>query len=208
MSLTLIVPPAIEPVSLYEMKLQCGLSPFEDTDQLREQTLADDLRASIVAARQDCENLTGRAFITQTWQMTLSRFPRSGDEYQIHDRFDIPIPLPKFGKLVSFTFVDETQTVQDMMTTGGWGYQLVQGGDFQPARLRPPVLRSWPVTYFDQADAVVIQFTCGYGDTIGSVPLAIRNAIKVNAKWMYEGCRGDQPKAVRSLLNSYMNTIA
>ena len=208
MSLELITPPALEPVTLSEMKLQCGFGPMEDTDQLREATLAEELRDAITSARQDCENITGRAFITQTWALKLDVFPHPGAEYLVHDRLDIELPIPKFAALSSFIYLDTTGAPQDMLAADSWGFQIAGGGDTQPARLRPPALRGWPITQWDTANAVTITYTCGYGDTPAAVPRAIRNAIKVQAKWLYEGAIGPKPTAIASLLSDYMNLIA
>ena len=207
MSLTLITPPAIEPVSLYEMKLQCGFSPVEDTDKVRSEMLATQLRSAISAARLDCENITGRAFITQAWTLTRDRFPGFTDEYLIENRLDIGLPMPKFGTLTAFTYIDYAGVLQDNMLTGAWGYQLVAGGDTRQARLRPPVGRGWPNTQWNVANAVTISFTCGYGATALSVPATIRQAIKLNAQWFYDGCEGPQPPSVKALLSIDQNLL-
>ena len=208
MSLTLITGPALEPVTLSEMKLQCGFGPMEDTDQFREQTLAEQLRSAVAASRAHCENVTGRAFITQTWQLTLNRFPHPSSEYQIDQSLDIDLPVPKFLSLLSFTYIDVFLVTQDMMAATGWGYQLVMGGDTRPARLRPPLNFYWPFTRWGIADSVAITFTAGYGPTVDTVPAAIRNAIKIHAKWLFEGAVGNPPPAVDSLLSLYQNLIA
>ena len=208
MSLMLITAPAVEPVSLSEMKLQCGFGPMEDSDQLREQTLAEQLREAIIAARQYVENETARALITQTWTLTLDRFPRWRGEYSGRHRQDIPLPLPKFQTLNAFTYTDLTGVVQDMTAPGGWGYQLVSGGDTRPAYLRPPVFLSWPPTEYTAADAVSITFTCGYGDTAASVPLPLRSAIKLIAQHLFENRPGPYPPAINLFLSNYCNLIA
>ncbi len=204
MSLTLIAAPALEPVTLNEMKLQCGFGPMEDTDQLREETLAEQLRDAIATARQDCENITSRALITQTWQLTLDQFPFQGSDYQVRHGHDIELPFPKFDALTAFTYLDTAGVQQDMLVSASWGYQLVSGGDTRTARLRPPVGRGWPPTQWWTADAVAITFTCGYGSAAAFVPKPIRNAIKIQAKWLFEGAVGPKPTAIANLLSDYI----
>jgi hypothetical protein len=181
-SFTLITPPAIEPVSLYEMKLQCGFGPLEDTDKVRGEILADQLRPAIAAARADCENITGRAFVTQSWKLTLDHFPRYSDEYRIPNRLDIGLPMPKFGSLTAFTYIDYAGVLQDNTLPLAWGYQLVSGGDTRQARLRPPVFMGWPWTLWHVADAVSITFKCGYGGPV-TVTTAAASAILTGPVW-------------------------
>jgi len=66
MSLTIVTPPAEEPVTLTEAKnhLRVDLS---DDDSL--------ISALIVAAREHAEAITRRAFITQTLKLSLDAFP-------------------------------------------------------------------------------------------------------------------------------------
>ena len=208
MSLTLITAPAVEPVTLSEMKIQCGFGPVEDTDELRSQVLAEDLRDAIRTAREHVENVLARALITQTWTLTLDRFPTPGPLYTGHGRFDIVIPLPTFQALNAFTYLDTGGNLQDMTAVDGWGYQLVSGGDTQPARLRPPVYLFWPPTEYTAADSVSLTFTCGYGDTPQSVPTAIRRAIRLVAQHIFENRPGAFPEAIDMLLTPYINTIA
>ncbi|MDP9039834.1 MAG: hypothetical protein M3O02_11280 [Acidobacteriota bacterium] len=207
MSLHLVTPPAVLPVTLSELKLQLGFGPMEDTDQLREQIVAEQIRPAITAATDQCEAICARAFITQTWRMTLDGFPRWHERYEIEHRNDITIPLPTFQTLDAFTYIDPTGTVQDVMAAGGWGYQLVSGGDRQTARLRPKVAEPWPFTLVEQADAVAITFTCGFGDTPGAVPYAVRAAVKLCAEWIYNGSKGIQPPAIAALLSPYVIDI-
>jgi uncharacterized phiE125 gp8 family phage protein len=206
-SLQLITAPALEPITLSEMKIQCGLGPMEDSDQLREQILAEQLRPAMASAREQCEAMCARAFITQTWQMTLDRFPRWKEEYEVHHRLDIRLPLPTFQELVSFTYLDYSGTEQDMMVTGSWGYQLVKGGDTRMERIRPPAGRGWPITEWQSPDAVTISFNCGFGDMPADVPHAVRTAVEIMAQWIYEGCKGAQPQAIQALLTPYIIDI-
>ena len=75
MGLKLITPPAIEPVSLPEIKQHLRI----DSD-LEDALLLD----FITAAREYCESYQNRVFITQTWDLFLDDFPDSP--------FKIPLP--------------------------------------------------------------------------------------------------------------------
>ena len=74
MGLQLVTPPAAEPVSLSEAKEH---SRITGTDE-------DDLITTFIeAAREYCEEYQNRAYITQTWDLSLDEFP------------DSPYSLPK-----------------------------------------------------------------------------------------------------------------
>ena len=66
MSLELIMPPAVEPITLAEAKDQIGLSPLEDTDPQAERMIATRIRRYITSARSDIETRLARAIITQS----------------------------------------------------------------------------------------------------------------------------------------------
>ncbi|HEY0282981.1 MAG TPA: head-tail connector protein, partial [Rhizomicrobium sp.] len=76
MSLTLVTPPAAEPVTLAEAKAH-----------LKVDTSADDalITSLIVAARARAEWHSGCAFVTQSWTLWLDAWPRNGL---------VEIPLP------------------------------------------------------------------------------------------------------------------
>ena len=75
LSLNLVTPPATEPITLYQAKLQCGFGPMEDSDRVKQAILADQLRPFIKAARLTAENYMNRAIYSQTWTRTLDHFP-------------------------------------------------------------------------------------------------------------------------------------
>lgn len=162
MGLQLITAPAVEPVDVAEAMLQLGLGSPSDTD-LNDQLTAQ-LTGLVKAARRRCENITGRAFITQRWKYTLNRFPRRHGDYYEPLVHDIPMPLPNFQGLDAFTYIDVGGVVQDNMAQGAWGYQIVSGGDTRPAKIRPPYLQGWPPTQFHIADPVSFTYLCGYGN--------------------------------------------
>ncbi len=150
MSLTLITPPAAEPVTLTEAKAH-----------LKVDTAADDtLIASLVtAARARAEWHTGRAFVTQSWTLWLDAWPQNGL---------VEIPLPPLQDVTQVTVyaLDDTPSVLDPSV-----YQLDAAS--APARLlrkgeAPAKLRA--------VNAVEIEFTAGYGGA-STVPQAIKQAI-------------------------------
>jgi len=183
----LMTPPAVEPVTLADFKAHAKIDDASD-DVL--------IGALLCGARQWCEHYTRRAFITQSWTLSVSKTP-DGDR----------IPLPR-APLLSVSAVRLFNDA-DQMTIWSADHYYVQG-DSEPACL---VLRNgadWPV--FDRAaDSLHIEYVAGYGPSADDVPEAIRLAIKQLALHWYE-FRGESivasgmaqpPLTVEALLNPY-----
>ena len=162
MSLTLIVPPAIEPVSLAEMRAQCRI---DDADTSEDALLA----IYITAARMAAEHELQRALIFKTWELHLDAFPAA----------EISLGMAMASSVLSVQYIDTTGTLQalspelyslDASTAPGW--------------LLPADDTSWPTTD-DVANAVRVQFVAGFGATADSVPANVRAWILVTAATLY-----------------------
>jgi uncharacterized phiE125 gp8 family phage protein len=209
MSIVLITPPTVEPVTLADLKSQLGLSPTQDTDHVQSDMLSKRLRRFIAVARAECENITRRVFITQTWQLWLDGWPHREQEYNYNRKHYPSILLPKqpFQSIASFTYIDPTGTSQDM---AAYGYQTDPGGETQPARLTPPFEQPWPLVR-RVPNNISIEFICGYGDTGSTVPPPIIQAILFLAQFYEEnGASVDLPvpRVVKNLLDPYCNYVS
>lgn len=144
MTLKLITPPAIEPVTLAEAKahLRCG----DDEDSL--------ITALIQTAREECEHRTERSLITQTWERVLDFFPP----------VEIELGRPPVQSIVSITYYDAAGALQTMDSAD---YSL--DVDLKPGWVSPAYGTVWPNTY-DMPNAVRVRFLAGYGDTAADVP--------------------------------------
>src|SRR5215469_16680870 len=89
-SFSLVTPPAVEPVLLADAKGQARIDTTDDD------TLVTNL---ITGARQWAERYTGRAFITQTWQMALDLWPGIDDAYWWDGMRQGPVTGPLAGPL-------------------------------------------------------------------------------------------------------------
>jgi hypothetical protein len=187
----LIAPPASEPVTLAEVKLQLGMGPVEDSTREASMILADKLRPFMLAARRECENYCRRVFITQRWLLRQDGFPGGDFEYSKRHP-EILLPKPPFQSIDFFKYVDVSGVVQTLPldTTYGngslqYGYQLRRGTQTQPARLLPSWARPWPPSR-RVPSSVMIQFRCGYGQpitcsmTAASAVLTVVSGIKFN----------------------------
>lgn len=155
MALRLITAPTVEPVSLAEMKADLRVD-YSDQD--------DVISSYITAARIQFERLTGRAFVTQTWEAVFDAF---GCREVALDR-------------------EPVLSVQSVKYDGPDGYeQTLDAGSYDLDNVREPAWvisagGSWPST-MDAVNAVRIRFEAGYGDP-EDVPMPIRQAIKLQVR--------------------------
>jgi uncharacterized phiE125 gp8 family phage protein len=170
MPIKLITRPAAEPVTLADLKSQLGLSPAQDTDQLQSDLLSKRLRRLLAAARAECENLTRRVFVTQTWQQRLNNWPHRDPRYDEHFSTPLVLPKPPFQSVSSFTYVDTQGNPQDMFA---YGFQVDNGSETQPGYLTPPFAQPWPPLRMVPSN-VQVTFRCGYGGpvTVSTSPAA------------------------------------
>jgi uncharacterized phiE125 gp8 family phage protein len=168
MSLQLITPPAIEPVTLDDTKLHLKVDTSDD-DAL--------ITRLITAARARAEWHTGRALNTQSWILWLDCWPQCGI---------IEIPLPPLQSVTSVTLYapDDSATVVDPAT-----YQVDAAS--APARLtlKSTVL---PPANLRAINSVAIAFSAGYGDAADDAPAGFRAAILELIAFLYEH-RGEAP---------------
>src|SRR3569833_612823 len=108
----LIAPPASEPVTLAEVKLQLGFGPVEDSTRESASILNDKLRRFILAARRECESYTRRVFITQRWLLRLDGFPGKDWRYNWNGYPAIPLLPPPFQSVDFLKYVDTAGAVQ------------------------------------------------------------------------------------------------
>lgn len=148
--------PASEPVTLAEARIACDLWADESAHD-------DHLTILIAAARRLIEERTGLALITQTWRLTLDRFPVGEDH----------LYLPR-APLQSVSSVTYTDTAGDSQTWDSDDY--IVSTDHRPGRISPAFGQVWP-TARDQADAVAITYIAGYGDAASDVPNLARHAV-------------------------------
>ncbi len=162
MSLTLIQPPAVEPVSIAIARLQCHVDGT-DEDEL--------LSIYIGAARAQAEALTGRALIDQTWQQTLDAFPVEG----------IQLLKPPVSSIPSVTYVDANGAVQTLSSAG---YALDSAAS-PSGWLLPADGTTWPATD-DVVNAVRVQMRCGYGPAATDVPAPLRQWMLRTIAYFYD----------------------
>jgi uncharacterized phiE125 gp8 family phage protein len=150
------------------------------------------LAGMITAARQAIETRCWRAFLTSTWEYTITEFP-----WRVWP-LDVPyitIPNPPLQNIVSLTYVDSTGSYVVMGTTS---YGVKTG---TPGLVWPAYGTRWPVAR-NQPMAVALRYVAGYG-LADAVNQSTKIAILLMLTHLYEN-RGDTeakiPTAIDTLL--------
>jgi uncharacterized phiE125 gp8 family phage protein len=147
MGLKRTVPPdvGLTVVSLEEARTHLRLPPGDGS-------LDSEVTTLVKTATEIFEEATWRALLTQTWRLTLNRFP-----------CEIVVPRPPLQQITSIQYVDEDGVLQ---TLAAGGYLVA--ADAEPATITPAYGEVWPTTR-----------CAGYGDTPASIPEGVRQAIKL-----------------------------
>ena len=179
MGLTLTSAPAVEPVTLKQLKEHLRIYDTEDHDV--------ELTALIKEARQFIENQTGRALITQTWTYKLDGFDTN-----------MNIPRPPLQSITSIQYQDASDATQTLASSN---YSV--DTDSEPGRVVQAPDGTYPSTY-DDINVVTVTFVAGYGSTASDVPETLKRAIKLRAEELW-----DMPTAAyaTALENAYMSAI-
>ena len=185
MSLTLVTPPPVEPVTLEEarqhLRLDADGSPASHPD--------DDLVNGLIqAAREWAESYTRRAFVEQTWKLTLNRFPQAKWEvprgWQNERQQPIELPLPPLRSVASVTYTDSDGASQTW-DSSKWTTHKPDGPRAMPGHIRPVHDETYPTNVLDAPDVVTVEFTAGYAadssptDYRANIPESIKAAMKL-----------------------------
>jgi uncharacterized phiE125 gp8 family phage protein len=174
-------PPAIEPVTLEEVKLWGRIDGSEEDDIL------DSLISTV---RENMELYLGRALISQTLTMYLDYWPGN----------IVKLPRPPLISVTSISTLDESDaaTIYDsdnyyLMTNAVPGEIIIkQGVEF-------------PYNYDRDRGGFKIIWVAGYGALASNVPATIRDAIK---QWVVDSfdnrvVSSDPPDSMRKKLMSF-----
>lgn len=161
MSLKLISPATLLAVDLQSAKAHLRVTQ-SDEDAL--------ITAMITAATETAEQITGRAIMPQTWELTLDAFPEAFELTRI--------------PAVSVTSLKYTSEAGVLTTMDGAAYTLNAADDYGFALVEPAYGTEWP-TARDQTGTVALRFTAGYANA-AAVPEGIKSWIKLTVSTMYE----------------------
>lgn len=201
MTLALVTPPAVEPLTATQVRTRLGLGA-----EIADATIT----AWITAERQRLDGADGalnRALITQTWDYVLDGFPTwsarpagearrpyggYGDSGFVYEQA-IYLPLPPLQSVTSITYLDGNGVTQTVDPTT---YRVIRG---EPARIVPSAGNAWPSTGYTSGypgvyefGDVTVRFVCGYGSSGANVPEAILSAIVLRVA-MHNGLSSQNP---------------
>lgn len=191
----LTTPPATALLTADEAKAQCRI------DDDAEDTYIGSL---IARATKHCEEICKRAFITQTWTLTMDGW---------HDRRYwscgmIYVPRPPLIAVTSASYVDDNGTTQTLAAD-----QYRVDASSQPGRIEPAYNVTWP-TLRSVVASVTIVHTAGYG-AASAVPEDIKHAVLMlvahwhrNREAVLTGTISKEVEfALSSLLGPYMMEV-
>jgi len=163
MGLVRTVDPTIEPLTVADGRKQVEIPASNATHNTY-------LSILIQAAREKIENVTGRAFIEQTFKLALDLFPETV----------IAIPRPPLLSIESIKYIDDAGVEQTLSNS------LFRVGKLSsPGRVMPIFSEVWPVTQ-NVIEAVVIEFKAGYGTDASTVPNKVLQAIRLTVGNWFE----------------------
>lgn len=193
--------PAAEPVTASELR-----------DYLREDatTLPDaDANELVAEARQMLEDKFGVAVITQSWRLSLDRWPGGRAEWwdgvrdgSIADLYgpagygDLKPPRWPLQTVDSVTVYDEDSNSTAVTVATTFDVDTYQ----HPGRITLQRGATWPVA-LRANNAIQIVYTAGWGDAASDVPAPIKRAVKQLAASLYAK-RGDGCEAVDPIRES------
>jgi uncharacterized phiE125 gp8 family phage protein len=166
-----ITQPTVEPVTLADVKLHCRV------DHTDEDTYISGL---LKAAREYCENFTGRAFVERTLQYNLNKWP---------SRKVIYLPRPPLVSVTSVIY--HTTTGTPITLTAGTDYLV--DADSEPGAILLPDGKTWPTASLYPLNPIRITYIAGYEAETGppvnyrvNIPEYVNHAIKLYVGSLYE----------------------
>jgi uncharacterized phiE125 gp8 family phage protein len=184
--------PTVEPVTPAEM---AALLVIEET---QDDTL---IAGMITEARQEIEDVTGIAMVTQSWRLSLDRWPGALADWwdgikqipisELYANSPVPwVHLPRYPLQTVDTVTVFNEAGDPTAVTVGNVFDV---DPYQhPGRMALKRGQTWPIA-LRAINAIQIDYTAGYGN-VASVPAPLKRAIKVMVSHMYEhrGCAASE----------------
>lgn len=179
MKAKIVTKPVVPAVTLVNIKAHLRIDALDTDHDTR-------IEPYLMAAIDEAEIRTGRALISQTWDVVFDTWNELGCTY---------FPFGKFQSVTSLTYQDEdgaTQTVSaDDYLVGGVGTDEGKMLFHSDSDFDFPVL--W------ESDQITVRMVCGFGDADTDIPDSIKSAIKLMVEEIDTGV--DCQKAIERLLN-------
>lgn len=155
-------PPATEPVSASEAKLHCRVDYSTD----------DDIFTRLIeVARIQCEQISGRAFITRTYTAYLDRWPG----------WCFELPYPPLATITSIKYYDDAGSAAATISSSNYILDTTS----EPGRVAFKSGYSFPSVTLREINGVEIIYTAGYG-AAADVPDQYKQAMLLLIGHLYE----------------------
>jgi uncharacterized phiE125 gp8 family phage protein len=151
----------------------------------------DDLVTSLIrVAREACESRIERTLIRTPWRLTVDAFPEAFKLLQ-----------PPVIAVQSVLFLDEAGVQR---TLDPQDYML--DNISEPGFLLPAYGKSWPATR-NMQNAVVVNYTAGYGDSPSDVPAPLKQWMRLAITEMYgtRSASGEKPKVRHDFVDGLLD---
>ena len=185
----LVTAPASEPVTASELRSHLRADSTELPDA--------EANALIAEARQMIEDLIGLAFISQSWRLSLDRWPGGAEAwwdgvrqmaiselYAPNYMTSVMLPRWPLASITSVTVFDEDSNSQVVTVANTFDVDTYQ----VPGRLTLKRGSTWPIA-LRANDAIQIIYVSGYANA-AAVPAPMKRALKQLAAFLYTN-RGD-----------------
>lgn len=176
-SLRVITPPAVEPVTVAECKLDARVDGAEE-DAL--------FAAWIAAARDEVELVAARALVNRTLEMAFDGWPSERC---------IALRYPPLVSVLSVTYYDANGAQQTLATE-----QYIVETDREPGRICLASGANWPATH--EVARIRVRYVAGYGTAGEDVPAKYRTAIRNLVNLAYQYRAGVTPDGERMRQNT------
>jgi len=161
-SIKVYTPPAIEPVTVAEVKAMARVDISDDD------TLINDW---IKVGRELAENFQGRSYINQTIDSIYDSLPC----------MPIVIPRPPLVSITSITITDINGLDASIATTD---FDIDTNNE--PGRICFKWGKTWPFMNVREINCLKIRYLAGYGATEALVPQCVKDAIALYVIYRYE----------------------
>ena len=201
----LVTAPATEPVTATELRTHLRVDATELPDA--------EANGLIAESRQTIEDLTGLAFISQSWRLSIDRWPGGAEAWWDGVRqmsitglyapsYMTSVELPRWplASVTSVTVYDEDsndETVTVLNTFDVDTYNV-------PGRMTLKRGSTWPIA-LRANNAIQIVYVAGYANA-AAVPATMKRALKQLAAFSYTN-RGDMCEPADAMEKSGANSL-
>ena len=203
----LVTAPGSEPVAAADLRTHLRVDATELPD--------GEANSLIAEARQMIEDHYGLAFISQSWRMTIDRWPAASEAWwdgvrQMHineiygGHKSLELPRWPLASITSVTVYDEASNSSAVTVADTFDVDIYS----RPGRMTLKNGSTWPVA-LRANNAIEIVYVAGYANA-GAVPATLKRAVKQLAAFLYVN-RGDNcspadafdKSGVAGLMSSY-----